>query len=79
MVSKMEKKILPTVETKADDLLKLIKSHGQLSLSAAAKALALSPKQLEHWAKVLEGHGLIELIYPANPFEDIQLRLKSHG
>lgn len=51
------------IETVIDRLLDFVRSNGKVRLSDAAKALALSPSQVEKLALLLEESGLLEVNY----------------
>ena len=51
------------IETVIDRLLDFVRSNGKVRLSDAAKALALSPAQVEKLALLLEESGLLEVNY----------------
>jgi len=52
-------------KTPMDELFELVMNQGTVRLSDAARKFGVTEVQLEEWAKILEGHDLIELHYPA--------------
>lgn len=67
-IKKIQKDIIAKAskyETNIDRLYKLIIKSGCVKVSDAAKMFNISKEQAEEWGRVLEGHGMIELDYPA--------------
>ena len=72
IISKKKEKIvgkekdikMTTIETTFDRLLNLVQVKGILTLDEAAKELALSRKQVQECAEILESSKLIKLNYP---------------
>lgn len=60
------------ITTVFDTLLKMVNDAGEISLRDAAGKLGLDERKLEEDARLLEGTGLIEIVYP--PFGEIRLK-----
>jgi len=52
------------IETDVDKLVNLIAQKGKVSMKDASKRLGIKASQIEDWAKVLEEHGLVKIVYP---------------
>ncbi len=57
------KKLL--IETPIDKLIELLEKRKRVSLSEASRAIGASEENIEEWARALEEHGFVKLIYPA--------------
>ncbi len=57
------KKLL--IETPVDKLIELLEKRKRVSLSEASRVLGASEENIEEWARALEEHGFVKLIYPA--------------
>jgi hypothetical protein len=64
------------IKTDADKLLDLVRYRGRISLREAAKILKEDEKVIEELAKILHNSGMLELVYPANPFVQPFMRIK---
>ncbi len=61
-----------SVKTDFDRLIDLVNAKGVIALADAAKALGHEKDQIEAWAKLLEEHGLLQIVYPT--FGEIKLK-----
>jgi len=52
------------IETDVDKLVNIISQKGKVSIKEAGKKLGIKASQVEEWAKVLEEHGLVKMVYP---------------
>ncbi len=52
------------IETSIDELIRVLRERGKMSISEAADFLKVSHKQLEPWLNILEENGIIEIKYP---------------
>ena len=64
------------ISTDADKLLDLVRERGRISLKEIAKIMKEDEKVIEDLAKILHESGMIELVYPANPFIQPFVRIK---
>lgn len=60
------------ITTVFDTLLKIVTEAGEISLKDAARQIGMDERAAEEDARLLEGTGLIEIIYP--PFGEIKLK-----
>jgi hypothetical protein len=60
----MKKFPVDMIETDIDKLMSMIEKEKSVSVLDVSKELKVSVEQIENWAKILEEHGLIEIIYP---------------
>jgi chromosome segregation ATPase len=51
------------ISTGVDSLIKLVREKGKIELNSAAKALSLTPQNVQDWAAVLEQEGIITIEY----------------
>ncbi len=52
------------INTEVDDVLETVDKRGVVSVAEISKKLGIDEGRIEEWGKVLEKHGLIEIIYP---------------
>lgn len=52
------------IETDVDKLVNIVSQKGRISIKVAAKKIGIKVSQVEEWAKVLEEHGLVKIVYP---------------
>jgi virulence-associated protein VagC len=52
------------IETNIDKLLEIVEKKESVNVVDVSKELKVNVEQIENWAKILEEHGLIEIIYP---------------
>jgi hypothetical protein len=57
------------IETKADEFLMRIRRETKMTLPEIEKTLKIPPDLLEEWIGIFEARGLLERVYPANPYE----------
>lgn len=61
-------------KTPIDELFEFIMRQGTVKVQDASRKFAVTEGQIEEWAKILEGHGLIDIHYP--PIGKPELRKK---
>ncbi len=61
-------------KTPIDELFEMVVKQSPVRISDAARKFGVTDVQIEEWAKILEGHGLVEMHYP--PIGKPELRKK---
>jgi len=74
MSSEEKKKYLAIMETDVDKIFNVIKEKGKITFDEIAKMFKVDLNTIEEWAKILEDHGLVEVVYP--PVGSPELREK---
>jgi CBS domain-containing protein len=59
-----KQEIKDTVSTKIDEMIKILED-GPIEIKKLSKILNTPENLVESWAKILEEHGMVEIIYPA--------------
>jgi hypothetical protein len=63
------------IATGIDKLLDIVQHEKRISIKDAAAQLNVSNDKIETWSRVLADENLLELVYPANPFESPFLKM----
>jgi len=74
MSSEEKKKYLAIMETDVDKIFNVIREKGKITFDEIAKMFKVNLNTIEEWAKILEDHGLVEVVYP--PVGSPELREK---
>ncbi len=74
MSSEEKKKYLAIMETDVDKIFNVIRKKGKITFDEIAKMFKVDLNTIEEWAKILEDHGLVEVVYP--PVGSPELREK---
>lgn len=74
LTSEEKKKYLAILETDVDKILNTIKEKGKITFDEIARLFKVDLNTIEEWAKILEDHGLVEVVYP--PVGSPELREK---
>ncbi len=62
-------------KTPIDEMFELVMKQNSLRVADAARKFGVTEAQIEEWAKILEGHGLVEMHYP--PIGKPEIRKKT--
>ncbi len=60
--------------TQIDELLEIVGTRKEVSIDEIARKLKQESEKIEDWGRLLEEQGLVELVYPENPFKKPYLR-----
>lgn len=74
---KKDETIKDHLETKADEFIFRLRKEKRLDVPKLQKQLGISDEIMEKWIIVFEENGLLERIYPANPFRPAYLVIKN--
>jgi len=64
LVKSVEAGEVKIIETKIDQLIRLVEKNGSIPIPDLSRKLKVHPEQIERWARILEEHGIIEILYP---------------
>jgi len=64
LVKSVEAGEVKIIETKIDQLIKIVEKNGSIPIPDLSRKLKVHPEQIERWARILEEHGIIEILYP---------------
>lgn len=73
-IKKESPKTAEKLTTQIDELLEIVGTKKEVSIDEIASKLKQKSEKIEDWGRLLEEQGLVELVYPENPFKKPYLR-----